>query len=183
MPAADPEEPLQRKRTGGHALRVVACLLLITAALGLARPVALATYRIETASMATSLQAGDRVLLNKLAYRFGPVRRGDVIAFEDMERPGEVAIKRVVALPGDKIALETGRLFVNDQRRPEAYLGRGLAGTGYFGPIAIPAGHFFVLGDNRSRSVDSRFSGPVPEDLILGRVSLRVWPPGRAGTL
>ena len=183
MAATDLAQPVRAQPTGGHAIRVVACLLVLVAGLGLVRLVALPTYRIETASMAPSLQAGDRVLVNKLAYRLGPVRRGDVIAFEDMERPGEVAIKRVVALPGDTIAIEAGRLFVNDRRRPEAYLAGGVERTGYFGPTVVPDGHFFVLGDNRSRSVDSRFTGPVPEGLLLGRVSLRVWPPGRAGIL
>jgi signal peptidase I len=120
--------------------------------------------------------------VDRLTYKFADVRRGDVIAFEDPERAYEVEIKRVVALPGDTIAIRAGTVLVDGRRQREAYIG-DRSGGDFYGPTIVPAGHLFVLGDNRSRSVDSRFIGPVPARDLLGLVVARVWPPGRIGTL
>jgi signal peptidase I len=174
--------PTARSGSGARG-RVLLALLLGVLALAVARPLVLDTFRIASASMAPTLQAGDRVAVDTLADGLAGLRRGDVVAFEDVERPGQVAIKRVVALPGDTVALRDGALLVNARRRPEPYLGAALAGRDFFGPVVVPVGHVFVLGDNRARSVDSRFSGPVPVRALLGRVVARWWPLPRAGVL
>jgi signal peptidase I len=157
-------------------------VVLAVAALAVARPLAVETFRITTGSMLPALRPGDHVVVDRLTYGFEDVRRGDVIAFEDPERPGEVAIKRVVALPGDTIAIRAGTLLVNGRQQREAYLVDRRTGD-FYGPTIVPAGHLFVLGDNRSRSVDSRFIGPIPADDLLGQVVGRVWPPSRVALL
>jgi len=157
-------------------------VLLAVVALAVARPLAVETFRIGSGSMTPSLLAGDRVMVNKLTYDLADVRRGDVIAFKDPERPGEVAIKRVVALPNDTVSILAGTLLVNGERQREPYLDDGPTGD-FYGPTVVPPGHLFVLGDNRSRSVDSRFSGAIPADDLIGRVMARVWPPDRMAVL
>ena len=158
---------------------LLALVLLVVVAAAVVRPLAVETFRIGSGSMAPNLRAGDRVLVDRLTYDLEDVRRGDVIAFQDPEEPGEVAIKRVVALPDDTVTIRAGTLLVNGVRQREAYLDERSTGNDFYGPTIVPSGHVFVLGDNRSRSVDSRFSGPVPADDLLGRVVARVWPPGR----
>ena len=95
-------------------------------------------------------------------------------------------IKRVVGLPGDKIELRKGRLFVNDERQRERYIAddpcvTGMPKTCYYGPVTVPSGDFFAMGDNRANSEDSRFIGPVPEESIEGEAFFRFWPLDRIG--
>lgn len=168
-------------RTQSRPRRFHLLLLVLLAAVAVttARPFALQTFRITSASMAPSLQAGDRVLVDRLTYDFEDVRRGDIIAFEDPERPGQVAIKRVVALPEDTITIRAGTLLVNGRQQREDYLTNRPPGADFYGPTIVASGHLFVLGDNRFDSVDSRFTGPVPAEDLLGQVIARVWPLGR----
>jgi signal peptidase I len=169
--------------SGGARPRFLVALLVVVAAGVLVRPLVLDTYGIASASMVPTLRPGDRVVVDRLADGIGDLARGDVVVFEDVERPGEVAIKRLVALPGDTISLRAGRLFVNGSRRREPYLDPGLVGRDFFGPVVVPREHVFVLGDHRVGSVDSRFTGPVPARLLLGRVVARWWPPPRSALL
>lgn len=175
-----------REHRRPHDRRVSPLLVVVAVgvvALALLRPLAVETFRIGTGSMAPTLRAGDRVLVDRLTYGPDGVRRGDVVAFADPEHPGQVAIKRVVALPGDTLTIRAGRLVVDGVRQRESYLGSGPTGSDFFGPAVVPPGHVFVLGDNRPRSVDSRFTGPVPVGALLGRVVARAWPPGRVALL
>lgn len=136
-------------------------------------------FFIPSLSMAPTLENNDRVLVNKLSYDLHDVNRGDVIVFE---RPPQEAesdikdlIKRVVALPGDTIADQDGRLIINGAPLEEPYLQPGDTTTNV-APQTIPAGHVFVMGDNRNDSRDSRYFGPLSEDLIVGRAFVKVWP-------
>jgi signal peptidase I len=167
------------RRSGSNVPLLV--LLAAVFALAAVPTFTLDTFRIASSSMAPALLPGDRVVVNRLAYHDDPIQPGDVVAFTDPEHPGRVAIKRVVAMPGDTIAIYAGALFVNNRRQREDYLGDSATGGGYFGPTTVPDGHVFVLGDNRVNSVDSRFSGPLPTALVLGRVAARLWPPHRVG--
>lgn len=173
-----------RVRPRPRRLQLLLPLVLLAAvAVTAVRPLAMETLRVTSGSMAPSLLAGDRVLVNKLTYDFDEVRRGDIIAFEDPERPGQVAIKRVVALPKDTITIHAGTLLVNGRQQREDYLTNRPTGADFYGPTVVPSGHLFVLGDNRSQSVDSRFSGPISAEDLLGQVIARVWPPGRMAVL
>ncbi len=158
---------------------------------GLVRPFVAEPMRVPSDSMAPTLQVQDRVLANKFAYDFADPARGDLAIFESVgERNDEKVVKRVVGLPGDEISVEKGVLLVNGVEQNEPYVARREdrpasqkpPGTDTFGPITVPPDHIFAMGDNRSNSYDSRFFGPVPNQNLLGEVSLRFWPLSRLGT-
>jgi len=139
----------------------------------------LQAFYIPSDSMVPTLVQHDRVLVNKLSYHFHDIHRGDIVVFE---RPkGEVdprikdLIKRVIGLPEETIEARDGKLMVNGRVLDEPYLPKGLQ-TADFGPVTIPKGHLFVMGDNRGNSKDSRVFGPIPKSLIVGRAFIRVWP-------
>ena len=156
------------------------------------------TFWIPSGSMAVTLENNDRVLVNKMSYRFGDPSRGDVVVFE---RPPGVTgtikdlIKRVVALPGEHVAIHDGSVWIDGAKVEESYThGKpsdpmvecsGGANAGIETPegLLIPEGHLFVMGDNRTDSQDSRCFGPIDEDLIVGRAFLIIWPPSKVGGL
>lgn len=138
-------------------------------------------FSIPSISMEDTLLIGDRVLVNKLNKS---VHRGDVIVFH--RPPGEEAaaikdlIKRVIALPGETVSAVDGKLFINGKPLAEPYLEPGTQ-TVMERPVTIPAGRYWVMGDNRTQSRDSRFFGPIEKSLIIGHAFIRVWPPNRFG--
>jgi signal peptidase I len=138
--------------------------------------------RVPTGSMAPTVRPGDSVLVDKLAYRFGAPRRDDLVVFR---RPvsGELMLKRVVGVAGDRVGIEDGVLHVNGRAVAEPYVDHRRVDSVYFGPVRVPAGAVFVLGDQRSNSQDSRVFGAVRRNRILGRADLRIWPPGGIGGL
>jgi signal peptidase I len=131
---------------------------------------------IPSQSMAPTLQIGDRVLVEKLSYRLSPARRGDLAMFPAPDT-GQLSLKRVVAVAGDRVGIEDGVLVVNERPRDETYVDRRRVDGEYFGPIPVPPQHVFVLGDQRQNSRDSRNFGPIPENTLTGRVRARLWPP------
>lgn len=136
-------------------------------------------FAIPSASMEPTLRPGDQVLVDKLAYRRGEPRRGDLAAFDAPDRSGDVVLKRIVAVPGDSVAIEDGILFINRRPRREPYVDYSRVDSVYFGPVTVPRDGVFVLGDNRAASQDSRDYGPVPQRSLIGRVRARLWPPKR----
>ena len=142
---------------------------------------AIQAFYIPSESMDPALKVHDRVLVNKLSYRFGEIERGDIVVFErpPEEQGGDPAIKdlikRVVGMPGDKVEGRDGHLWVNDQQLNEPYLADGVT-TLDFPVQTVAADHYWVMGDNRPRSKDSRYFGAIHEDLIVGRAFIRVWP-------
>lgn len=136
---------------------------------------------VRGSSMAPRIHDGDRILIDHLSYVFGEVQRGDIVVLKYPLDPSVDYIKRVVGLPGDDVVLEDGEVWVNGQRIDEPYV----AQADPFARVRVhvkPA-HFFVLGDNRPRSCDSRDFGLVPQDYIRGRVEVRIWPPERLGSI
>ncbi len=154
-------------------------------------------YRIPSASMeptlhcarpATGCEAAtsDRIIADRLAYRFHGPRRGDIVVFTAPSaaarqcQGGGTFVKRVVGLPGERLAAQDGHLFVNGRRLDEsAYLRRGVFTA--LVPTRVPPGAYFVMGDNRGDSCDSRAWGAVPRRNVIGRVDLTYWPPMRLG--
>ena len=136
-------------------------------------------FYIPSVSMEPTLMVKDRVIVNKLSYDFHDVHRGDIVVFKSP--PGEESsavkdlIKRVIALPGETVEARDGHILINGQPLTEPYLRDGVT-TGQMEPHKVPAGHVWVMGDNRPNSKDSRFFGAIPEDLIVGRAFIRVWP-------
>jgi signal peptidase I len=143
-------------------------------------------FYIPSESMEPTLIDRDRVIVNKVSYRLHDVNRGDLIVFE--RPPNEPVteipelIKRVVGLPGETIEGRGGFVYIDGRLLVEPYLSPGTT-VSTFGPVPVPEGHVFVMGDNRSNSRDSRVFGPVDQDLIVGRAFVRVWPLGRLGFL
>ena len=166
-------------RRGTIALGV---LVAVIALLAVGRYVVAEPFGIPSASMAPTLRQGDSVLVDKLAYRGHRVPgRGDLIVFH-APRTGELTLKRVVATAGQTVGIEDGRLVVDGHRPTEPYTDPDAIDSVYFGPVRVPAGAVFVLGDNRANSVDSRSFGSVPDRDVVGRVRARIWPPDRWGT-
>jgi signal peptidase I len=168
------------KRSAGFLEFLIVLLVSFALVLGIVRPFIVEPFYIPTTSMVPTLEIGDRVLANKFIYRFGEPERGDIIVFESTDEKKDF-VKRVVGLPGDEIAVKGGRLFVNDVSQREPYVVnrtcvRTLPKTCSYGPVTVPPGHVFVMGDNRLNSEDSRFFGPVPKGNIVGEVFLRLWP-------
>ncbi|MDZ4158891.1 MAG: signal peptidase I, partial [Anaerolineaceae bacterium] len=132
-----------------------------------------ARVRVENISMEQTLQPGEFVLVNKLAYRIGEIQRGDIIVFHFPPNPQEDYIKRVIGLPGDDITVQDGKVILNGQPINEPYI---TAAPGYSGSWGVPEGSIFVLGDNRNQSSDSHTWGFVPRENIVGRAMFIYWP-------
>jgi signal peptidase I len=171
------------KKGGGVVEFLVILLVSFALVFGFVRPFVVEAFYIPSESMVPTLRVGDRVLVNKFIYRFTEPQRGDIIVFRSVEGDNEDLIKRVVGVPGDKIAVRRGKLFVNGEPQKEPYVNKKYPDRSYFAPKTVPKDHVFVMGDNRANSRDSRFFGPVPDENIEGEAFLRFWPLHRFGSL
>lgn len=169
-------------------------------------------YRIPSGSMEPTLNVGQRVLVNRIGMHFGGPHVGEIVVFhppKDAEQqicgpaphmvtPGGAAcdspepqeasvnfIKRIVAGPGDTLYIKEGHAYVNGKREKDSYINpcEGGSECNFPTPIKIPAGHWFMMGDNRGESDDSRFWGPVPTSWVIGGAFATYWPPDRVGFL
>jgi signal peptidase I len=177
------ERPPATKKSGGALEYLVILLVSFALVFGFVRPFVMEAFWIPSGSMIPTLEIGDRVLVNKFIYRFTDPSRGDIIVFESVDNSNEDLIKRVVGLPGDKIAVRGGKLFVNGEPQREPYTNKKLPDRSFFAKTTVPKNHVFVMGDNRGNSADSRVFGPLPEKNIEGEAFLRFWPPDRIGLL
>jgi signal peptidase I len=132
--------------------------------------------RVEGQSMAPTLADQDRLIVNKLAYRMGEPRRGDIVMLYYPLNPDKSFVKRVIAEEGDQVRIVDGRVFVNDVPMQDDFVPPEYRSHDDFGPSVIPEGYYFVMGDHRNNSSDSRHWGFVPKKYIIGRVQLRWWP-------
>ncbi len=198
--SADPTEtpPVGSNRAAWRFLRelpflIVGALLVAV----LIKSFLLQVFYIPTGSMLETLQIDDKVTVDKLAYRVGEPSRGDVIVFESesapteslagkvtrnlresfgQSDPGRHLIKRVVALPGETIEIRDNTVLIDGNPISEPYLAASLE-LGDFGPVEVPPDFFFVMGDNRRSSRDSRVFGAIERSRIVGRAFAIVWPP------
>ncbi len=199
QPAPQPPSP-PPKRSGANPF--IELIVILAVAFGLAYVVqawVVKPYRIPTGSMEPTLEVGDRVLVNRLVYHFHGPHRGDIIVFHP---PGHgntavrgatteasvTYIKRVIGLPGDTVQITRGIVTIckpvgrNCRALDESYTeGAGTAPS--YGPFTVPADDYFVMGDNRGDSLDSRYWGPLPRRNIIGEAFLIYWPPDRLGLL
>ncbi len=139
-----------------------------------------ARIRIESISMLPTLQPGNFVIVNKLAYRLNPAQRGDIIVFRLPQDPSQRYIKRIIGLPGEEVRIQDGAVLIDGQRMVEPYLE---IQTNRGGVWQVAEGHYFVMGDNRNNSSDSRVWGPVPFDNVIGKALFVYWPPTEWGLL
>ena len=140
-------------------------------------------FRVQGTSMLPLLEDGERIIVNKLVYRFRPIGRGDVVVFWYPRDPSVSFIKRVLGLPGDVVELRQGFLYVNGKPVEESYLSPRFRDDESYPPVEIKKGYYYVMGDHRNSSNDSRSWGEVPEKYIYGRAEARFWPPAKIGVI
>jgi signal peptidase I len=139
--------------------------------------------RVEGTSMLPMLEDQDRLFINKLAYRVGEIQRGDVVVFLYPNDHQKSYIKRVIALPGDKLRIDHGHVFVNDKELTEKYVPPRFEDDRSLSDTIVPEHSYFVMGDHRSISSDSRDFGPVDRDLIYGKAAFVYWPMEQVGVV
>jgi len=182
-------DPPRTSRWLREAIIVVVVAVLVAVLL---RTFVVQTFFIPSGSMEPTLQVGDRILVNKLSYHLHGVGRGDIVVFS--RPPAENCggpevndlVKRVVGLPGETLSLSGGHVYVDGRALDESWLPASAQGVTRPGPggtlyslqhaYKVPADDYFVMGDNRTDSCDSRYWGPIPKSLIVGKVEMRVWP-------
>lgn len=190
--------PLREETGFGRLLREWGPVLFAAVAIALfTRLVLVQAYHIPSSSMVPTLQDGDRVVVNRLSYRFGELERGQVVVFAKPQGTDGDSdlIKRVIGLPGEEIRFADNKVYINGLRVDEPYLREQdstrpkltIPGCDQIDPAkdrcTIPEGFVFVMGDNRRDSSDSRVFGPVSTDSIVGRAFVRVWPLNDVGQL
>src|SRR5262245_20352218 len=132
--------------------------------------------RVEGWSMAPTLADQDRLVVNKFIYLLHAPQRGDVVMLYYPEDPDKSFVKRVIAEPGDVVHIVDGKVFVNDVQLHDDFVLPEFRSHEDFGPTTVPRAYYFVMGDHRNNSSDSRTWGPVPKRYIVGKVQLRWWP-------
>lgn len=162
---------------------VVALAIFVVIYLFLYQP-----HQVKGASMEPNFHDGEYILTNKYEYRFSEPKRGDVVVFRSPQNPEVDFIKRIIGLPGDRVKLLDNHYYINDVLLDESYIAPEL--FTYHGnylkdgqEITVPPNSYFVSGDNRPRSSDSREWGPISKQAIIGKSQLRYWPPDRFGIL
>ncbi len=211
---ADPSDPSEGNvYLGGRFLREFGILTISALVLAIViKTFLLQAFFIPSGSMEPTLMPGDRILVNRLAYRFGHIERGDIIVFADPtptpERRGVIGgfvhwlgegigvvhpsnddfIKRVIGLPGETWEIRDGVTSIDGRTIAEPYVNHADPDTRSFGPQTVPDGMLFVMGDNRNHSGVSRFPPPsglgyIPIDKVIGQAFVIIWPPSRVGWL
>jgi signal peptidase I len=139
--------------------------------------------KVEGGSMEPGLEDQERIFINKLVYRLEAIGRGDIIVFRYPRDPSKNFIKRVIAIPGDRIRVTHGRVYLNGQLTREPYVPELYQDSISYAEITVPPDSYFVMGDHRTMSKDSRDFGPVARDLIYGKAVFGYWPVDRMGVL
>src|SRR5580658_2781674 len=171
-------QPLRRElRSWGRDL-VIALSLAIVIIIFFYQPV-----KVEGTSMTPLISDQERIFINKFVYRFEPIERGDVVVFWYPLDRSKSFIKRVVGLPGETIELRRGHLFIGDRGLAESYVPDSFFDGSSYGPLQIPANGYFVMGDHRDSSNDSRMFGAVSREFIYGKAVFAYWPVDHFGSI
>ncbi len=141
------------------------------------------SFVVYGGSMEPTLHDGERLMVDKVSYRWREPARGDIVVFQPDMPSEHPFIKRVMGLPGDKVEIRRNQLYIDDRPVEEGYLQDRMYGQ--YGPVTVPAGSYFVMGDNRNNSLDSRFAevGFVARSKVIGRAMFRYWPLTRASLM
>ena len=182
LPRASMPHPARRKKffEGRYWLRdlVLSVLVVFTVFVSLYQPV-----QVEGTSMLPLLKNHERIVVNKIAYHVESIQRGDIIVFQFPLDPAESFIKRVVGLPGDWVSIKDGRVYVNGRRLGEPYILPGYLGGETCPPVHVAPNHYYVLGDHRDFSNDSREWGTLARKYICGKAVFAYWPLSDLGSL
>ena len=175
----------KKNSLGRELVEDVIMVLVVLVVVFLIKNFILINAQIPSGSMENTIMTGDRVFGNRLAYRFGEPERGDIAIFKYPDDESELYIKRVMGLPGDTIKIRDGLLYLNHSEQPldEPYLKE--TSRGDFGPYQVPEGCYFMLGDNRNKSHDSRFweNTFVTRENVLAKAVFRYYPFNKIGTI
>jgi signal peptidase I len=209
-PRTGPRVPVAKSTQKRQHNSLVELVTIVAVALGLALGIQaflVKPFRIPSESMVPTLEIGQRVLVDRVSFRFGDPDRGDIVVFKPpagqpsvcgVQRPSDQPcpegtaersdtnfIKRVVGLPGDRLKVIEGSVYINGKRQDEPFarLDRDCPTCNLPREITIPKGEYYMMGDNRGESADSREWGPVPKKWIIGKAFMTYWPPGRIGLL
>jgi signal peptidase I len=139
--------------------------------------------KVEGTSMMPTLEDQERVFINKFVYRLEPIHRGDVVVFRYPRDTSKSYIKRIIALPGDRVRIDDGLVYVNDRQVEEVYVPSTYEDVRSYAETVVPAHAYFVMGDHRNLSNDSRDFGPVDESYIYGKAVFGYWPFAKLGKL
>jgi signal peptidase I len=139
--------------------------------------------KVEGTSMMPGLEDQERIFVNKFVYRWEPIQRGDIVVFRYPRDTSKSYIKRVIGVAGDRVRIENGQVYVNDQAVDEDYVPSEYADARSYAEVTVPAHSYFVLGDHRTMSNDSRDFGPVNERFIYGKAVFGYWPMEKLGRL
>jgi signal peptidase I len=139
--------------------------------------------KVEGTSMMPGLTDQERIFINKFIYRWEPIERGDVVVFKYPQDPTKSYIKRVIGVAGDRVRIDAGRVFVNGQQLYEPYVRRSARDDRSLPETTVPADSFFVLGDQRNMSQDSRDFGAIPQESVYGKAVFVYWPFDKLGKL
>jgi signal peptidase I len=178
LPEAASAPPLRRELRSWTRDLAVALGLAIVVMIFLYQPV-----KVEGTSMNPLLSDQERIFINKFVYRFEPIERGDVVVFWYPLDRSKSFIKRVVGLPGETIEIRDGHLYINRDELADQYVPAGYIDSSNYGPRKIPLGEYFVMGDHRDSSNDSRVFGPVSRSFIYGKAVFAYWPVDHFGSL
>jgi signal peptidase I len=159
-----------------YQFRQVLAVVLIAIGVFLLSRATVQTSVVVGSSMEPSFEDGQRLLVNKVVYRFREPQRSEVIVFQPPSGHGPDFIKRIIALPGDTVEIKGGAVYINDRALDEPYIKAAPSYT--MASEEIPEGEYFVLGDNRNNSNDSHSWGTLPQENIVGKVWISIWPPG-----
>ena len=173
-------QPKRRARAGG-AIREILETLVLTAVIFLGVRVLVQNYKVEGYSMEPNLNDGQYLLINKIGMRFHQPQRGDIIVFQYPLDPSKSFVKRVIGIAGDTVEVRNQQTIVDGKVISEPYLGS--PENGLYPPTVVPPGQYFVLGDNRNNSSDSRSWGMLPSKDIIGEAWLSYWPPASWGVV
>ncbi len=157
---------------------IVTVLILLIVFTGV--QLTLQSFKVEGASMEPSFSDGQYLLVNKLTYRFHSPGRGEVIVFHNPRLPSQLYIKRVICLPGEQVEIQEGKIYIDGKELEETSDFPEIPSSDNVS-VTVPPDHYFVLGDNRNHSSDSRSFGPISQEGIVGKVWLNYWPPSEWG--
>jgi len=186
MVHSSPLETVERQSSSGLHRELRAWARDLVIALGLAVIIIVFFYqpvKVEGTSMSPLLSDQERIFINKFLYHFGPIERGDVVVFWYPLDRSKSFIKRVVGLPEDTVEIRDGSVYVNGKLLSEPYIPAESSDLGSLPPTRIPNGEYFVMGDHRTSSNDSRIFGPVPRKFIYGKAVFAYWPVDHFGSI
>jgi signal peptidase I len=181
---AESPAPQAATRSGATALR--GWLRDLAISVGISAFIIMFLYqpvKVEGTSMLPGLQDQERIFVNKFLYNVEPIERGDIVVFHYPRDPSKSYIKRVIGVAGDTVQIKDGRVYLNGKLLDEPYVPAEYEDTRSYGPAVVPADSYFVLGDHRSLSSDSRDFGPVARRFIYGKAEFVYWPVGKLGRL